>query len=327
MSENIYKAESLNPTMYKFFTGIYNDFKNKAKVDYQFELEPLEYEDFIKAIDENLLHCIALLENDIPTGFLAYTTSISEGIELNMIHFLGKDDKNLKFKILMEKFLELTAQERKRKVICYPLLGAQSAFVSEISKFGFKFIGQAVLRLKMGDKQSERILENVKLSPLLSPYKITGWQEDYQQQVIELILETFKDTADALFDSRFRNYNGVEDIINKIIENIYGEFLQNNTSVLLCEDRVCGIAFANLTTPEIANIPLVGIAKKHRGKGFSKHLLQRTVRSIVDDSKIGENKCTEINVTTETNNYRALKMYRQVGFKEDYCYPQAYLES
>ncbi len=327
MSENIYKAELLNPTMYKFFTGVYNDFKNKARTDYQFELEPLEYEDFIKAIDEKLLHCISLLENDIPTGFLAYTTSISEGIELNMIHFLGKEDKNIKFKVLMEKFLELTEQERKRKVICYPLLGTQASFVSEISKFGFKFIGQAVLRFKMGDPQSERILENVKLSLLPPQYKITGWSEDYQQQVIELILETFKDTADALFDTRFRSYNGVEDIINKILENIYGTFLPNNTSLLLCEERVCGVSFANLTTPQIANIPLVGIAKKHRGKGFSKHLLQRTVRTIVDASKIGENNCTEINVTTETNNYRALKMYRQVGFKEDYCYPQAYLES
>ncbi len=327
MSENIYKAELLNPTMYKFFTGVYNDFKNKAKVEYQFELEPLEYDDFINAIDEKLLNCISLLENDIPTGFLAYTTSISEGIELNMVHFLGKEDKNIKFKVLIEKFLELTEQDRKRKVVCYPMLGVQSSFVSEISKFGFKFIGQAVLRLKIGNPQSERILENVKLTPLPPQYKISGWSEEYQPQIIELILETFKDTADALFDTRFRTYNGVEDIVDKITENIYGEFLPNNTSLLLYEDKVCGIVFANLTTPQIANIPLVGIAKKHRGKGFSKHLLQRTVRSIVDASKIGEYNCTEVNVTTETNNYRALKMYRQVGFKEDFCYPQAYIES
>ena len=77
MSENIYKAELLNPTMYKFFTGVYNDFKSKAVSDYGFELEPLEYLDFVKAIDEGLIKCISLLENDIPTGFLAYATSIS----------------------------------------------------------------------------------------------------------------------------------------------------------------------------------------------------------------------------------------------------------
>ena len=63
------------------------------------------------------------------------------------------------------------------------------------------------------------------------------------------------------------------------------------------------------------------------GKRAAKNLLQRTVRMMVDDAKLGVNACKEINVTTETNNYKALKMYRRVGFKEDYCYPQAYLES
>ena len=28
---------------------------------------------------------------------------------------------------------------------------------------------------------------------------------------------------------------------------------------------------------------------------------------------------------TETNNYKALKLYRRIGFREDFCYPQAYL--
>ena len=324
--QDIYKAELLNPTMYKFFTGVYNDFRRKAVSDYQFELEPLEYNEFITAIDNNLLKCISLLENDIPTGFLAYTSSISEGLELNMVHFLGNDDVNAKFKVLMNKFLELTEQERKRKVICYPMLGVQSNYISEISKFGFKFIGQAVLRYKMDNTQSERILDNVKLDTLPTQYKITAWNDEYKNQVIELIHESFKDTADALFDTRFRSLQGVEDIINKITEGIYGKFLPQNTSILLCENNVCGIVLANLTTNEIANIPLVAIAKKHRGKNFSRNLLQRTVRMIVDSAKLKENDCKEINVTTETNNYKALKMYRRVGFKEDYCYPQAYTE-
>lgn len=327
MTESIYKAEPLNPTMYKFFSGVYNDFRLKARTDYLFELDPLEYEDFLKAIDAGLIKCISLLENDIPTAFLAYSTSVSEGIELNLIHFLGEDDISVKFKVLMEKFLDQTNQERKRKVVCYPMLGAQNRYSSEISKFGFKFIGEAVLRYQMDNPQCERILDSVKLNPLPPHYKITSWSEEYSVQAIELILDTFKDTTNALFDTRFRSFNGVEDIICKITEGIYGKFLPQNTSVLLCDNKVCGIAFANLTTDSIANLPLVSIAKKHRGKGFSRNLLQRTVRMIVDDAKLGQNVCTEINVTTETNNYKALKMYRRVGFKEDFCYPQAYLES
>ena len=109
------------------------------------------------------------------------------------------------------------------------------------------------------------------------------------------------------------------------MENIYGEFLPESTSVLLHNDKPCGFEFANITGGKIANIPLVAIEKQHRGKGFSEHLLNRTVKTIVDWTKIGNRSFTEINVTTETNNYKALKMYRKIGFREDYCYPQAYL--
>ena len=38
-----------------------------------------------------------------------------------------------------------------------------------------------------------------------------------------------------------------------------------------------------------------------------------------------EHPIIEINTTTETNNFQALKMYRNLGFKEDYSYPQSYL--
>ena len=39
----------------------------------------------------------------------------------------------------------------------------------------------------------------------------------------------------------------------------------------------------------------------------------------------GEREFTEVNVSAETNNIPALKMYRHIGFKEDYSYPQSYL--
>ena len=30
-------------------------------------------------------------------------------------------------------------------------------------------------------------------------------------------------------------------------------------------------------------------------------------------------------ILLSSNNYKALKLYRRIGFKEDFCYPQAYL--
>lgn len=320
-----YEAELLDSSSYKIFKGVYNDFKSKAVSEYKFELEPLEHEEFIDAVEKDYLKCIVLKENQIPTAFLVYTTSISESIELNLIHCLGAENETVKQKVLIEKFLELTEAERQNKVVSYPMLGHQSVFTADIAKYGFKFIGLAVLRFIMGNASSERILENMKLSEKTEEYKIVSYDDNYREDAIRVIHESFKDTQDAVYDTRYKSIEGTTDIINKVVENIYGEFLPEATSVLLHNDKPCGFAFANVTGGKIANIPLVAIEKNHRGNGFSELLLNRTIKTMVDWTKLGKRNFSEVNVTTETNNYKALKMYRKIGFREDYCYPQAYL--
>ena len=325
MAETNYKVELLDSSVFKIFKGVYNDFKSKAVSEYKFELEPLEYEEFLNAVENNYLQCIVLKENEIPTAFLVYTTSISESIELNLIHCLGTEDETTKQKLLVEKFLELTESERQNKVVSYPMIGHQSVFTADLAKYGFKFVGLAVLRFVMGNASSERILENMKLPEKPEDYKIVGYSDEYREDAVRVIHEAFRDTQDALYDTRFKSMEGTRDIINKIVENIYGEFLPEATSVLIYKDTPVGFAFANVTGGKISNIPLVGIEKEHRGHGFSELLLNRTVKTIVDWTKLGERVFSEVNVTTETNNYKALKMYRKIGFREDYCYPQAYL--
>ena len=320
-----YKTELLDSDSYKIFKGVYNDFRAKAIDEYKFELAPLEYDEFIDAIEKKYMQCIVLKENDIPTAFLVYTTSISESIELNMIHCLGTEDEVTKIKMLLEKFLLLTESERLSKVVSYPMLGHQSVFTADIAKFGFKFVGLAVLRFIMGNASSERILENMKLSELDDGYKIVGYQDVYRESAIKVIHEAFKDTPDALYDTRYKTVDGTKDIVNKVIDNVYGEFLPDVTSVLLYNDIPVGFAFSNVTGGKIANIPLVAIDKNHRGKGFSEYLLNRSIKTIVDLTKLGRRIFSEVNVTTETNNYKALKLYRKIGFREDFCYPQAYL--
>ena len=325
MADTTYEVELLNNNLYKIFAGVYNDFKEKAISEYKFELEPLEYSEFIDSVDKGYLKCIVLKENDIPTAFLVYTTCISEAIELNLIHCLGNEDEIVKIKLLIEKFLELTHAERQSKVVSYPMLGHQSVYTADIARFGFKFVGQAVLRFYMGNASSERILENMKLTEIPEGYRICGYQDEFKEAAINVIHEAFKDTQDALFDTRFKSLDGTRDIINKIVENIYGEFMPEVTSVLMYNDEPVGFVFVNVTAGKIANIPLVGIKKEHRGKYFSECLLNRSMTTIVDWTKLGKKIFSEVNVTTETNNYKALKLYRRVGFREDFCYPQAYL--
>lgn len=325
MTDNNYVAEKLDSDTYKIFKGVYNDFKSKAIEEYKFELAPLEYEEFIDAVKKGYLECIVLKENEIPTAFLVYTTSISESVELNIVHCLGTEDEVLKTKLLIEKFMELTESDRMSKAVTYPMLGHQSVFTADISKFGFKFVGLAVLRFFTNNASSERILEGMKLSELGEGYKVSGYSDSYRKDLIKVIHESFRDSQDSLFDSRFKTIEGTTDIINKIVENIYGEFLPDVSSVLLYNDEPVGFALSNVTGGTIGNIPLVAIDKNHRGKGYSEHLLNRSIKTILDWTKLNKRYFSEVNVTTETNNYKALKLYRKVGFKEDYCYPQAYL--
>ena len=325
MSESNYKAELLSQDTYKIFKGVYNDFRAKAVEEYKFELEPLEYDEFIDAIEKDYMKCIVLKENEIPTAFLVYTTSISESIELNIIHCLGTEDEAAKIKQLIDKFLLLTETERSSKVVSYPMLGHQSVFTADIAKFGFKFVGLAVLRFLLGNASSERILENMRLQEIPEGYKIVGYQDSYREAAVKVIHEAFKDTPDAVYDTRYKSEEGTTDIVNKVVDNIYGDFLPEVTSVLLYNDSPVGFAFSNVTGGKIANIPLVAIDKNHRGKGFSEHLLSRSIKTVVDWTKLGRQVFSEVNVTTETNNYKALKLYRRIGFREDFCYPQAYL--
>src|SRR5574344_3167674 len=169
-TDNIYEAQDLTPDLSQMFSGVYSDFRVAAINEYKFELEPLSYEDFINSVEKELIKCVVLLENKIPTAFLVYTTVISEAIELNVIHCLGDEDLTEKRKLLLEKFLEDTKELREEKIVCYPMLGSQGEFTSDIAHYGFKFVGLAVLRFMMQNSGSKTVFRALDLEPLDSDY-------------------------------------------------------------------------------------------------------------------------------------------------------------
>ena len=323
--DNKFEARLLLKEGYKIFEPIYNDFQTRAVEDYCFELEPLGFDDFIDAIEKRLIECLVLYENNIPVAFLVYTTAISEAIELNIIHSFKMENKVERGIYLLKKFLELTKFERRDKIVCYPMLGVQKELVNEIALYGFKFVGTAVLRFMMSGTNSGEILKMAQLTELSDDYKIVEWENKFFDNAVNVVQEGFETSADALFDPRFKTIEGTKDIISKIVDNIYAEFLPEATSVILYQDEPVGFCFMNLTGGRIANIPIVSIKKSHQGKGLSKHLLKKSVEKLIEWSVNGEKPISEVNTTTETNNYQALKLYRRLGFKEDYSYPQAYL--
>lgn len=325
MQDTMYQVEFLQQDKYKLFKGLYTDFIAHAISDYHFELQPLTYDEFIDAVAKGLLHCAVLLENLIPTAFLVYSTAISESVELNVIHCLGDEDLVNKRNKLMEFFMEQTKEARQNSVVCYPMLGSQGEYTPDITHFGFKLIGLIVLRFLMSDSLSSMILENMETPEMDSRYQLVQWNSKYLEGAVNVIHSTFQHTSDALFDTRFTTLDGARDIIDKVVNSIYGEFLPEATTVLLCDGEPVGFAFANVTGGKIANIPLVGVLEQHRGTGLSVLMLQRVMNTILKSMRAGKRQFSEVNVTTETDNFGALRMYRTVGFREDYSYSQAYL--
>lgn len=320
-----YKTKLLSEEDYKGFEPVYNDFRTRAGTDYNFELEPLTFEDFIDSTKKELIKCIILLEDSVPTAFLVYTTMISEAIELNIIHSLNIENELLRSKYLIEKFLEETEAERKNKIVCYPMLGAQKTLIGELARFGFKFVGIAVMRFLMSGTNSIEILRMTQTKNSPGCYSVIPWDEKYFNEAVNIVQEAFEESADALFDPRFKTLDGTFDILTKITQNIYAEFLPEATSILMCDNNPVGFCFMNLTGGKIVNIPIVAIKKEHQGRGLSKLMLKYSIERIVKWVENAEKPITEINTCTETNNFQALKMYRHLGFKEDYSYPQSYL--
>lgn len=317
----LYKAQKYSEEYEKVFKGVYDDFKNRSFSDYKFELAPLEYDEFIKYVQDGFINCIILLEEEIPTAFMVYTTEISESVELNIIHCLGDENTNLKRKLLLEKFLELESSVLKEKVTTYPILGSQEQFVPEIANYGFKMVAVAVLRFNFKNPNCLETFSRFKPSFMPPEYKLTGWKDEYLEEIIDVVHTSFKDTADAKFDPRFSTKEGSRDIVEKITQAVYGEFLPECTSVILNENKPIGVCFANITAGRIANVPVIGLKPGHCYKGLGEIMLHNTVKNLL---AVKEFSLDEVNASTETDNYPAVKMYRRLGFKEDYYYPQAY---
>ncbi len=322
----VYTVNKLIPEDFKIFMGLYNDFKNRAINDFKFELDPLEYEDFTKAVQNGLLECLVLLENSIPTGFLIYTTLISYSIELNMIYLISDENYETKTRFLLNDFFKREKDLISKKIITYPLLGEQEKYKDVLYEFGFNNVSQSVLRFDFSNPTCISKLNNIENFELPYEYTITNWDNFYIGSAIKLIHNNFQSASDSLFDPRFKTFDGVKDILKKIVNSNYGEFLPQYTKIIHRDNRPIGICFANLTSDNLVNIPLVAVDKQFRGQKLGEKMVYLVTKEVLEDTMNGIKPYTEINVTTDSFNTPAMKMYEFCGFIEDYRYSQSFRE-
>ena len=321
----MYEIAILEEKHFRVFQGAYNDFRLKARTDYKFEIDPLSYEDFLDSFNKGLINCIILLEDSIPTGFLAYTSVEGDVIELFVIHCLGYEDIEEKRKCMFEKFLEITKNQRRHAVVSYAMLGVQESFKIKLAEYGFNFIDTGVVVFDVKNKQLIKELSQFNSMGMPIGYKLTPYRDIYFEELAQAIYNSFKDSSDVNFDVRFASIEGCRDIAHKITTSIYGRFLPQASKILLYENKLAGFCLANVTGDGIANLPLIGILKEHRGMNLSEPLIKSTVLDVIKLHQGGILELNELNATVDLNMPSALKMYERAGFVQSYKYSQAYL--
>ncbi|HSA05854.1 MAG TPA: GNAT family N-acetyltransferase [Candidatus Gastranaerophilales bacterium] len=318
--------EQINTENCEKIREIYEDFRNKALSDYQYSSPPIEFEQFKLNIENNFLKGLVLFENANPLGILIFYKEKHQTIEVNVIH-ANQEENECKIRYaLLEALVKHLQDKNDWKVISYAMLGKQEAFVNEITNLNFKLVGQSIVKFDFKSPVAFRVFKNAEI-PESPDYKLAIWNEKHKEQVIELINLAFKNTKNANFDSRLLTKEGSEEVLNMILTNQYGSFLPSQSRLLLLNGNVEGFCLTTMVTQEKINIPLIAIRKNERNKGMGKFLLKSVLAGFV--RLITENKIllSEINATTDTDNYPAVKMYRRLGFKEESFYPHAFLKN
>lgn len=322
----MYKTQPLTGNFFKIFSGVYNDFCQNSATDYKFEIPPLDYKGFIEYFEKGLIQCIVLLEDEIPTGFLAYSFAENLAIELFIIHLLGEDDLENKAEALTKEFLDLTSDLRTTRLVSYPMLGKQEKYKEKLEKLGFKFLNLGVMVFDPNDRQIQKELQNMPSMGLPIGFKIVSYADMYFEDLAEAINLSFENSSDVNYDERFKTIEGSRDVAEKITNSFYGKFISSASKVLLFENKLAGFCLANITADTIGNIPLVGILPEYRGQGLSKVMLKMVLEDIIKSVKSGFLKLSEVNASVDLDNESAVKMYKGLGFKESHSYPQGYFE-
>lgn len=322
----MYTVKKINSSNINEIDFTYNDFHSRSFIDYGFEIQPLPFEEIGKYLDAGIITILALYEgrDRFSKAILIYSAS-PDVIELSVIHCPGNENIIAKKEALIKAFNDEVAGGG-QNLVSYPMLGIQGDFVRKISHYGFKFVGQAIVKFKFDNAKSIEIFHKVKSEEIPEGYEIVSWDAKYASDLVFVIKDAFEGMQDAKFDPRFTTTEGCKDIVVKITQGIYGEFLGEQTKLLLQDGKLKGFCMVNLTLPELANIPIVGVSKDCKGKGLGRLLLQNALGSVIDAVMTGVSGAKELNATVDTENHPAIKMYRKFGFKEDANYPQAYRE-
>lgn len=326
------KASKLTIENIDRIAPLYEDFKSRAKEEFSWDNEPVEFNHLKQAFNQNIVEGY-LVEDTAQTEPLAFMLMVEEAhraIEINTI-FVTQDDevKNVIDRLMRQMIADLKTRNG-FEVVSYAMLGRQEKLMRPMPWYGFKLVGQAIAKYNIMDPVTLQILKQQELTPLPQGFKLDTWQPHYAGGVSEAIYEAFSKATDSLWDPRFKSLLGAKKVVGMLTQDVMGTFLPKATSVLLKDDTPVGVCFLIQSSMTSGNIPLIGVnpqVKKDTPdvKHLGSHLLKACLENALQQILAGEMGMLDISATHDTDNINAIKMYRRMGFRETDNYPHAYL--
>lgn len=306
---------------------LYQRFSEKAKPEYHWTYDPVDFGPFKQSIAAKILKGYWVEDTSSlngPVGLMLYRQEEHRALEINVIYSELEDKKTILDR-LIRLFIADIRDEEGWDVVSYAMLGKQEHFVRTICWYGFKPVGQAMLNFDFLDTIALQILKQQTLSLPGPEYRLDTWKPEYAGEVAQSIFESFAPSADAKWDPRFRTLMGAKKVVGLLTHGMMGKFLPACTTVVLKHDVPVGFCFLVQDDVTSGNIPLIGVRPSEAGKGLGNLLLQGAVERCIEEMLAGNNSVLKISTTMDTDNIAAIKMYRRMGFREEYNYPHVYL--
>jgi len=306
--------------------AIYGRFSARARTDYRWAYSPVPFELFKETVAQGFMAGYLVEDTSVEdiVGFLLYCPEAHRAIEINVIYSELEDKKAILDKLIVPFILDVRELDG-WDVISYAMLGEQEGFVRSINWYGFKPVGQAIVNFDIMDSISLQIMKQQKPPELTDGFSLSQWQPQLAGAVAETIYEAFHKTSDAFWDPRFRTVQGARDVLSLITSGDMGKFLPDCTTLALQDGVPVGFCFIVQAADFTGNIPLIGVNPIAKRKGLGLHMLQTSLNNTVQGVLDGHVNLLKVHATHDTDNISAIKMYRRMGFREDYNYPHVFL--
>ena len=176
----------------------------------------MEFDRLAQLLNQGIFGCWAEdIDREAPVAFMLYCLEAHRAIEVNVIYSEYEHPKPV-LDCLMRQFLADIRQMDGWDVVSYAMLGDQETFIRTVTWYGFKPMGQAIVKFDFMDNMAVQILQQQPLTPLPPEYRPDAWRPEYAGDTANNVLAAFGHASDATWDPRFRTLYGARSVVSLI---------------------------------------------------------------------------------------------------------------